>query len=59
CNPFFEPAAGPGDPNRGLFYKLGDNCAADATCTPDDQRTRSIVKTMCVSVLSSAAVTTQ
>ncbi|KPJ93142.1 MAG: hypothetical protein AMJ55_08675 [Gammaproteobacteria bacterium SG8_15] len=43
----------------GLFDQLNNNCAADPNCTPDAVRTRNIVKTMCVSVLSSAAVTTQ
>jgi hypothetical protein len=42
-----------------LFDELATNCANDADCTTDAERTRNIVKTMCVSVLSSAAVTVQ
>ncbi|MGD8567816.1 MAG: LamG domain-containing protein [Gammaproteobacteria bacterium] len=47
------------DPNRGLYQKLYDSCEQDASCVQDDLRTKKIVKAMCVSVLSSAAVTTQ
>lgn len=43
----------------GLFDQLAAGCAADASCTPDSNRTAVVVKSMCVTVLSSAAMTVQ
>jgi len=43
----------------GLLDQLVAGCAADASCNPDSNRTKTIVKTMCVTVLSSAAMTVQ
>ena len=43
----------------GLLDQLVAGCSADPSCTPDSSRTRTIVKSMCVTVLSSAAVTVQ
>ena len=43
----------------GLLDQLVAGCSADPNCTPNSNRTRTIVKSMCVTVLSSAAVTVQ
>ena len=54
-----------GDPavigDGGLLERLGDECLSDPQrCPPDDAaRTQTIVKSMCVTVLSSAAITAQ
>ena len=44
-----------------LFDRLADNCllATDPPCSPDAARTRAVVKAMCASVLSGAAVLVQ
>jgi len=46
-------------PSTGLLDRLVQGCTADPTCTPDANRTRTIVKSMCMTVLSSAAMTVQ
>lgn len=43
----------------GLLDQLVLGCSADPDCTPDANRTQTIVKSMCVTVLSSAAMTVQ
>jgi len=43
----------------GLLDQLVAGCSADPNCTPDANRTRTIVKSMCMTVLSSAAMTAQ
>ncbi|WP_455375123.1 LamG domain-containing protein [Kaarinaea lacus] len=45
--------------STGLLDQLAAGCAADTNCTPDSNRTKTIVKSMCVTVLSSAALTVQ
>ena len=46
-------------PTTGLLDQLAQGCAADPNCTSNATRTRTVVKSMCVSVLSSAGMTVQ